>query len=806
MSNQRGFSLVLVVVLVLFLGLIAIGIYLITHSNIQSITSFNNKNTSSSTNFKHAHDIPEGKNQDIYSVVLRRSKINNQANIAQSSTYSNGFYNQSILNLKNKPTVGLNLIKPVYADDQSNVSPALFYINNDTQVLSVDLSTNIKQVVLDLTDFNEISHNSGTRIVKQFFINSTKKIAFHVVEKLDENNYKTSFWLYDLANHKLKNIISTSGGLGDKANWNGFSVSPDEKYVFMLYVNPYENDPFSDVPNVVTENSSYYDNTYFFYDITNNQITKFKTNQRLVNAIGTQWSDDSNSVLINYNNVDNQLVFFKVQPNNQSTELFKKPVNNQIQKSQYLQQFNKIFYIASGSNSNDTTFHEEHFGYIDLQNLDFHDLTDSGHGTSEFFYDYQSSVIFDTFKRVNGIITERKLNKYNLTTGAVSLITDKDFALFVLGFNGDYNHVLTSPFTNVQSNLYDLDLSTGQFVYLANVTDSYNYSPPKITSGQQTPNPPTPKVFSVKVYLAQQVAPQFATKDTVIADINKRFSDNEINKSFQGEVITYDQTIPTTCERYFNPVIYAPDEFCNTDTPVDLKIAIYHGYPGGGSSGNFMETGDAFSSEATKWNTLLHEIGHNLTSGNHYDDVWSAQQTPICNCSYQSPYLNDILGTGYWTENKFLEHAVQIMNRNTKIKKTSAPPEEITSEVYTDLPDKIRLTLPDGSVGSGQLTIYYPDMTGNMGNGHTPMVISEDKHFPTVSTNGYLTYADLNKQYTTLSPFWKPYDTYPRVLFLALLKLDTGSKTFFGWLDSAVLQMQFFNNNIPTIAFKEKTN
>lgn len=756
---------------------------------------------------KDKSKLEEGEIQEIYKEISSRKNIDDQKNINTGEEFSSGFLDINALIAKKKASIShiLNFINKVFAVENSTQYPFLFYIQDKIKIMAFDIATNTDYELLDLNNIPAISIRENTQITKQYFINSSKKFAIQLVENLGSDKYKTSFIVFDPKNYQVKEIVSTTGGSGDPANWYGFSISPDEKHLFMLYINPYDVDPFSDVPNVVTNNQSYFDNTYFFYDLTSDSLKKFKTDQRLTQTVGYQWSEDSQSVLIRYSqsfDPQNRLVFFKVFPSGQTSVILSEPIDRELRKSQYFDQLKKIFYIATGSTKEEKTFHQELFGFIDLNNNSFNDINDPEIHSLDFVYDYSGGIIFDAFYREGGIVKERVLNRYDIATGKITQITSSN--VFIIGFNGDYSHLLARMFRGPKQDLYDLNIKNGELVYLntlPSVPSSISVISPKSIEGLLKPNPLYPKVFSVKIYIAEQVNPEYATPQNILSIINSQFKSDGINKSFQGEIIVFDQNNPTTCKRYPNPAIYAPDEFCSTTLNVDLALAIFHDYPGGGAFTRHVEVGDRVIASGPDYGILFHEIGHTLTSSVHYDDVWSAQQTSICNCSYQSPYITDFMGGGY--SSKYLEHTVGLINRTKDIVETDIP-HQVLSETYYDIPIQISLKLSNGEIASGQLTIYYPDLTNTVGNGHTPMVLSEEKHFPTFTINGYLSYPDLNRKYTEVSPWWLPYNSYPRILFLGLLKLENGGRTYFGWLDSAVLQTQFFKGETPTITLAEQ--
>jgi len=756
--------------------------------------------------------LVEEKAQDRYKEIALRKDTHDQKNITNINAqekFSSGFF--SIDYLRGKPKVSANLLnffQKVLGAETYSQTPFLFYIQDKIKIMAFDVATNTDYEILNLKNIPNITVKENTRIVKQYFINNSKKFALQIQEQLDSDKYKTSFVIFEPKTYRIQEIVSTTGGVGDPANWNGFSISPDEKYLFMLYINPYEVDPFSDVPSAVNQDQSYFDNTYFFYDLTSGSLKKFKTDQRLTGNVGFQWSEDSQSVLVRYNqhfDPQNKLVFFTVSPSGQTSNIFSEPIDRELYKSQYFGQLKKIFYIATGSNKDEQTFHQEIFGFIDLSNNTFNDINNPEIHSSDFVYDYNGGIIFDCFSRENGIIRNRVLNRYEITTNKITQVTSSN--AFVIGFNGDYDHLLTRVFSGQNQDLYDLNIKTGELIYLNTIfsTSSLNIIPPKSIEGLLKPNPPYPKVFSVKIFLAEQVNPKFATAQNILSIINNRFSTDGINKSFQGEVVVFDQNNPTSCKRYLNPAIYAPDEFCNSILNNDLFIAIFHNFPGGGYFSKHVEVGDPTvindQGESPDYSVLFHEIGHTLTSSVHYDDVWTAQFTPICNCSYQSPYIGDFMGWGQ--SSKYLEHSVGLINRTREIVETDIP-HQINSETYSDIPIRLSLKLSNGTTARGQLTIYYPDLTNTVGNGHSPMIFSEEKHFPTFFTDGNLSYPDLNRRYTDVSPWWPPYNVYPRILFLGLLKLENNGHTYFGWLDSAVLQTQFFRGEVPTITFTEK--
>jgi len=261
-------------------------------------------------------------------------------------------------------------------------------------------------------------------------------------------------------------------------------------------------------------------------------------------------------------------------------------------------------------------------------------------------------------------------------------------------------------------------------------------------------NPPFPRVFSVKIFIANQVNSNFATPDNILSKINTKLAQNGINKSFQGEVVVFDQAAATTCLRY-PPDFYAPDEFCNLPEGTEMAIAIFHNFPGGGHFGRNVEVGN-YSNPDFPYFVLFHELGHLLGFSLHYDDLWSAQETDICHCSYQSPFIGDFMGSGQ--TGRYLNHAQEIINRSRDLV-GSTPPELVQSEIYRDVPDQIKLYLPDGQAVNGQVTIYYPDLTNTIGNGHTPMKLLSEKSFPKSITDGLLPYSQINDEYTALSPF-----------------------------------------------------
>lgn len=421
--------------------------------------------------------ISPNEKEDLTNDIQTRSHVDDQKNIGLEGTVSSGFLKPSMLKKKTSLNKQRLLVKSIYAEEEERLLPFLFYVKNKIQIKAFDLSSGIEYELLDLRDFPNISIKEHTQIVNQYFLNNSKQIAFQVQEQLEEDRYKISFNLYNLKTQELTEIVSTLGTGAENANWRGFSVSPDERYLFALYINPYETDPFSEVPNPVTTNPSYYDDTYIFYDLTNNTIKKFKLDQRLASYVLTQWSEDSQSVLVFYRQYfdpQEKLVFFRVFPTGRYEVVLEiSNPDREIRKGQYFRDSGKIFYIATGSTRSEATFHQELFGYIDLSTGDLNDINALDIHSLQFIYDFSGGFIFDTFTRENGVVTNRVLNRYDIETTETKQITDVN--VFIINFNGDYDHLLVSQLSGQQSYIYDLNIKTGALQYLATVPTIISY-------------------------------------------------------------------------------------------------------------------------------------------------------------------------------------------------------------------------------------------------------------------------------------------------------------------------------------------
>lgn len=402
--------------------------------------------------------------------ISTRQNVDVQQNINPGQTVSSGFVRPSLIKAPGDNQSSTTF--QVYANETDEPRPFLFYVKDKITIKAFDLTSGIEVELFDLRDFPEISIKDHTTITNQYFINRTKQIIFKLQEQLGEEEYEISFNLYDLKTQALKEIIVNKGSGAEDANWQGFRVSPNEEYMFVLYINPYPEDPFTDVPNLVTDDPSYYDNTYFFYHLPSDSLTRFKTSLRLGSYIDAQWSENSKSILLRYG----RIIFARVYPNKEFSGLVE--IDNpdrEFKKSQYFEDLNKIFYISSGSTKQEETYRQEKFGFFEPSDLSFNDLTEPEIGTLQFVYDFNDGVIFDQFKRVNGVVTDKSLMRYDLETGEVEKMIDGN--LFVIGFNGDHSHLLLSEIAGQKSKIYDFDIKTKKLNYLtlAPVVISFSY-------------------------------------------------------------------------------------------------------------------------------------------------------------------------------------------------------------------------------------------------------------------------------------------------------------------------------------------
>ena len=290
---------------------------------------------------------------------------------------------------------------------------------------------------------------------------------------------------------------------------------------------------------------------------------------------------------------------------------------------------------------------------------------------------------------------------------------------------------------------------------------------------EPTPAPLQPTVYPIKIYMAQQVDPRFATPDNIVNIINQRLSRDGINKQVQGTtIITYDQTVPTSCIASSNPLIYLPPEHCSYRFDGNILLSVVHAQAigaGGGEasaivSDEYYYLGDPNSDPYT---VLMHELGHVLGFERHYDDNWTAN-VKNQSANYKSPYFNDIMGMG---TSHFLEHSREIINRRNYLYGFGP------SLINTNLPDAINLKDPNNQPFKGTVTVY-PAISGNE---HTARAVDTAVYFDPIIVNGILDYKSLHKP------------------LLAMIIATNQYGTATTWLDSAVIQMQFYRGEPPTI-------
>ncbi|HUW24630.1 MAG TPA: hypothetical protein VMW04_03310 [Patescibacteria group bacterium] len=466
-------SLPLVILIIVFLiSLITLAVFFLSKR-----LDFFNTRIAIPTNSSQGSPSPSVPQElDIQKDIQSREHLNDQKNISPGDIVSSGFIDPSLFTKKTSSSSVLELVKKAHAQEVKQV-PALFYVKNKTQIAVLDLFSNQEYLLLDLKDFSSISVNSGTVISKQYFVNKSKQVVFQLMEKLVDDKYKTSFQVYDIRSQSLKEVVSTTGGSGDPANWNGFSISPDEHSLFILYVNPYESDPFADVANKVVENPGYFDNTYFFFNLDDGSLKKFKLDERLTGMINFQWSSDSNSVLLLYSRTyetPSSLVLFSVSPLAVKEILFQGSGSERdLVKGQYFPDLKKIFYISTGSNKEESTFSERHFGYLNLASQNFNDVIEPGYEVTQFVFDFNKGFVVNTQVHSESQTSSKALNYYDLSTGKVTKIIEGAFN--ILGFNGDYRHLLVSSLNGSRSDLYDLDIETGQTNYLTTTQAAIPY-------------------------------------------------------------------------------------------------------------------------------------------------------------------------------------------------------------------------------------------------------------------------------------------------------------------------------------------
>ncbi len=322
------------------------------------------------------------------------------------------------------------------------------------------------------------------------------------------------------------------------------------------------------------------------------------------------------------------------------------------------------------------------------------------------------------------------------------------------------------------------------------------------SQAMEHPDQPFPKRLHIRIYFSNQVNPEYATPETILSILNSELQKENINKSFYGEVITFDETTPTDCVRY--PNVYAPSEFCKAfssgaQIDADAYLAIFHNYPSGAGNERGVEVDDLYWDSNSKYTILLHEIAHLFIGSNHYDDTWTATSSSICNCDYKSPYLDEIMGLERIPH--FMEHSREIINRN-KDNVLSTPSEQIKSVNFTNIPDTINLDFPD-AIATNEALLYYQDLTDILALNHTPVTLDPKKYFPVKIVNNTIQYPDINAKYTQVSPFYSPYQAVPRIVMLALLTVRMNSSLYYAWLDSSQIQMQFFKGIPAKIRFNK---
>ncbi|MFH1971780.1 MAG: hypothetical protein ABIJ05_05410 [Patescibacteria group bacterium] len=459
----------LIISLVLLFSLMLGGLVFLAYQNYQLKLEIEELQKTATEGSEVDEDVAQA-SPSYFATILERENIKSQKNINPGETVSSGFLNPEILSDSNEINYW-NLLKEANAQENKEV-PFLFYVRDKVKVKSLNLKTNVESELFDLRDFSEFTINEGTAITKQYFVNKDKSLLFLVEESLGNGKYEVGAYTYKLVSQDLEKIVSVVGSASEGPMWQGFKLSPDEKFLFIVYNNSSERDPFSDIPNPTGVDPLSYDSVYLFYNTTAGTLSKYKTAQNLGPIVEAQWNEKSEFAVINYSFSDT--VFFKAYPDGRFGPLRMIPDPNRgFIKAQYLEELNKIFYISTGSTSSETTFLQRIFGLYDLRSDSFNDVSDGTWGTMQFIYDYAGNLIFDKKVWEKGVVVESSLNYYNLQSGDVKEIINGRY--FIIGFNGDEKHLLVSRLSGQNSLIYELDLTNNSLLYLATAHTPINY-------------------------------------------------------------------------------------------------------------------------------------------------------------------------------------------------------------------------------------------------------------------------------------------------------------------------------------------